>query len=185
MLQGHVIRTEKVANEGSCRVRCFLEPSCVSINVGPAGDQGQRTCELKNFTDESPSQTGLQEATGHIHYSAENICHSNPCPGENFICQVGFSAKRYRCVCRDGFKGENCDEEINECSLDKGCGVNLSTVSEYPPTVSSASKALDTSTASSSATQPADVSSSEATVIPTAVSTALPASTCQPPPLGG
>ena len=33
--------------------------------------------------------------------------------------------------------------------------INLSAVSEFPPTVSSASKALDTSTASSSATQPA------------------------------
>ena len=43
----------------------------MSINVGPADDQGQRTCELKNFTDESPSQTGLQEVTAHIHYSAE------------------------------------------------------------------------------------------------------------------
>ena len=72
MLPGHVIRTEKVANEGSCRVRCFLEPNCASINVGPADDQqGQRTCELKNFPDESPSQTGLQQKTGHIHYSAE------------------------------------------------------------------------------------------------------------------
>ena len=71
MLPGHVIRTEKVANEESCCVRCFLEPNCVSINVGPADDQGQRTCELKNFTDESPSQNGLQQKTGHIHYSAE------------------------------------------------------------------------------------------------------------------
>ena len=71
MLPGHVIRTDKVANEGSCRVRCFLEPNCVSINVGPADDQGQRTCELNNFTDESPSQTGLQQKTSHIHYSAE------------------------------------------------------------------------------------------------------------------
>ena len=33
--------------------------------------------------------------------------------------------------------------------------INLSAVSEFPPTVSSASKALDTSTASSSATQSA------------------------------
>ena len=66
-----MIKTEKVANEGSCRVRCFLEPNCVSINVGPADDQGQRTCELNNFTDQSPSQTGLQQKTGHIHYSAE------------------------------------------------------------------------------------------------------------------
>ena len=43
----------------------------------------------------------------------QNICHSNPCPGGNFICQVGFTAKRYRCVCRDGFKGENCDEGMS------------------------------------------------------------------------
>ena len=71
MLPGRVIRTEKVANEGSCRVRCFLEPNCVSFNVGPADDQGQRINELKNFTDESPSQTGLQQRTGHIHFSAE------------------------------------------------------------------------------------------------------------------
>ena len=71
MLPGHVIRTEKVANEGSCRVRCFWEPNCVSTNVGPADDQGQRTCELNNFSDESLPQTGLQEARGHIHYSAE------------------------------------------------------------------------------------------------------------------
>ena len=62
-----------MANEGSCRVRCFLEPNCVSINVGPADDQGQRTCELNNLTDEGLSQTGLTrtEKPGHIHYSAE------------------------------------------------------------------------------------------------------------------
>ena len=71
ILQDHVIRTEKVANEGSCRVKCFLKPNCVSINVGPADDQGQRICELNDLTDESPLQTGLTEKAGHIHYSAE------------------------------------------------------------------------------------------------------------------
>ena len=65
------MRTEKVANEGSCRVKCFLEPNCVSINVGPTDDQGRRACELNNLTDEGPTQTGLQQKTGHIHYSAE------------------------------------------------------------------------------------------------------------------
>ncbi|CAH3176437.1 unnamed protein product, partial [Porites evermanni] len=114
ILPGHVIRTEKVPNEGSCRVKCFLEPNCVSINVGPADDQGPRICELNDLTDENPLQTGLEERPGHIHYSAENICHRNPCPGENFICQVGFTAKRYQCVCRDGFKGENCDEACQQ-----------------------------------------------------------------------
>lgn len=52
-------------------MKCFLEPNCVSINVGPADHQGQRTCELKNFTDESPSQTGLKANPGHIHCAVE------------------------------------------------------------------------------------------------------------------
>ena len=76
VLPGHVIGTEKVANVGSCRKKCFLEPNCESINVGPADHQGQRTCELNNFRDESPSQTKLQEKTGHIHCSIE-VTHYN------------------------------------------------------------------------------------------------------------
>ena len=43
----------------------------MSINVGPADNQGQRICELNDLTDESPLQTGLTERPGHIHYSAE------------------------------------------------------------------------------------------------------------------
>ena len=86
VLPGHVIRTEKVANVGSCRKKCFLEPNCESINVGPADHQGQRTCELNNFRDESPSQTKLQEKTGYIHCSIEvthynNINNYNSCEG--------------------------------------------------------------------------------------------------------
>ena len=71
ILPGHVIKTEKVANEGSCRVKCFMEPNCVSINVGPVDEHGGRMCELKNFTDESSSQSGLEERKGHIHYAVE------------------------------------------------------------------------------------------------------------------
>ena len=70
ILPGHVIKTEKVANEGSCRVKCFMEPNCVSMNVGPE-DYGGRMCELKNFTDESSSHSGLEEKEGYIHYAVE------------------------------------------------------------------------------------------------------------------
>ena len=70
VLPGHVIRTETVIDEGSCRVQCYIEPNCVSINVGPV-DEGKRVCELKNFTDESPSHSALEKKKGYIHYAVE------------------------------------------------------------------------------------------------------------------
>ena len=71
-LSGHVIRTEIVANEGSCRVKCYLEPNCVSINVGPA-DDGKQMCELNDVTDESPAHSALVERPGYIYYGVE-VC---------------------------------------------------------------------------------------------------------------
>ena len=62
---------ENVTNEGLCRVKCFMELNCVSINVGPADEHGGRICELKNSTDESSSQSGLEEKEGYIHYAVE------------------------------------------------------------------------------------------------------------------
>ena len=52
VMKGHVIRSEEVPNEGSCRVLCYMEPDCVSINVRPAGG-GNYKCELNNATDEN------------------------------------------------------------------------------------------------------------------------------------
>ena len=39
MLPGHVIRTEKVANVGSCRKKCFLEPNCCLLYTSDAADE--------------------------------------------------------------------------------------------------------------------------------------------------
>ena len=33
--KGAVIRSEEVVNEGFCRMMCYMEPNCVSINVKP------------------------------------------------------------------------------------------------------------------------------------------------------
>ena len=51
-MKGHVIRSEDVPNEGSCRVLCYMEPNCVSINVGPL-QGGKHKCELNNATAEN------------------------------------------------------------------------------------------------------------------------------------
>ena len=49
-------------------MKCFLEPNCVSINVGPAV-AGNRSCELNNDTDES--QSLLWRKKNFVHYSVE------------------------------------------------------------------------------------------------------------------
>ena len=51
-MKNHVIRTTEVPNEGSCRVMCYMEANCVSINVGPS-EGGKHKCELNNATDEN------------------------------------------------------------------------------------------------------------------------------------
>ena len=50
-MKDHVISSEEVINEGSCRVMCYMEPNCVSINFGPS-HSGKYKCELNSATDE-------------------------------------------------------------------------------------------------------------------------------------
>ena len=69
-LEGHLIRTERVSDEGSCRLKCYLEPNCVSVNVGPL-DKGALTCELNNDTDESPCHLALVERQLYTHLAVE------------------------------------------------------------------------------------------------------------------
>ena len=51
-MTGHLIRKEEVSTEGSCRVLCYIEPDCVSINIAP-GKDGNYKCELNNATEEN------------------------------------------------------------------------------------------------------------------------------------
>ena len=51
-MNNHVIRSEEVLSEGSCRLLCYMEPNCVSINLGPLKG-GKHKCELNNNTDEN------------------------------------------------------------------------------------------------------------------------------------
>ena len=40
--------------------------------------------------------------------SMQNLCVSNPCVN-NVKCLMGFTNKKYLCVCKTGFTGENCE----------------------------------------------------------------------------
>ena len=50
-MRGHVIKSGEVDSQGSCRVMCYMDPNCVSINFGPS-QSGKYRCELNNATDE-------------------------------------------------------------------------------------------------------------------------------------
>ena len=47
-MKDRVIRSAEVPNVGSCKVMCYMEPDCVSINVGPV-EGGNQKCELNNI----------------------------------------------------------------------------------------------------------------------------------------
>ena len=57
-MKNHVIKSEEVPSEGSCRLMCYMEPNCVSINLGPLGG-GKHKCELNNATDENQFANSL------------------------------------------------------------------------------------------------------------------------------
>ena len=52
VMTGHGIRREGVPSEGSCRVKCYMEPNCISINIGPLKG-GKLECDLNNATAEN------------------------------------------------------------------------------------------------------------------------------------
>ena len=57
-------------NEGSCRVMCYMEPNCVSINVGPL-EGGKHKCELNNATDENQFTIFLEDKPTYTYLAIE------------------------------------------------------------------------------------------------------------------
>ena len=72
VLKGYVIGREKVPNEGSCRVNCYLNPDCVSINMGPLTD-GVLTCELNAATSGNEYSSRLEYQENHSYLEIEVI----------------------------------------------------------------------------------------------------------------
>ena len=72
-MTGHVIKSKDVPNEGSCRVLCYMEPNCVSINVGPL-EEGKHKCELNNATAENQFDACL-ENVDKFTYVAIEVSH--------------------------------------------------------------------------------------------------------------
>ena len=70
VLEGHLLSSEEVPNEGSCRVNCYLNPDCVSINMGPF-TKGMLTCELNKATSGNEQTSGLKDRAGYTYLEIE------------------------------------------------------------------------------------------------------------------
>ena len=73
-LKNHAIKSVEVPNEGSCRVMCYMEPNCVSINVGPVAG-GSQKCELNNATEENHAPFLLVNNPGYAYLAIEVTFH--------------------------------------------------------------------------------------------------------------
>ncbi|XP_074624137.1 uncharacterized protein LOC141882103 isoform X2 [Acropora palmata] len=103
-MEGHVISSSRVQTEGSCRVNCYMEPNCVSINMRRLAG-GALICELNDVT--TSDYFVLTTKFNHSYMEIENPCSSNPCMGKT-TCQAGFTSKGFRC--------QPIPIDINECN---------------------------------------------------------------------
>lgn len=69
-MKNHVIRSEEVPNEGTCRLLCYMEPNCVSINLGPSKG-GKHKCDLNNATDENQLTNLLADEPSFTYFAIE------------------------------------------------------------------------------------------------------------------
>ncbi|XP_029192830.2 neurexin-4-like [Acropora millepora] len=114
VLKGYVIGRERVPNEGSCRVNCYLNPDCVSINMGPL-TEGELTCELNAATSGNEYSPRLKHQEKHTYLEIENPCSSSPCLNGG-TCQAGFTRNGFRCQCSVGSFGNQCETVAKSCS---------------------------------------------------------------------
>jgi len=113
-LENHVIRTTDVINEHACRLKCLLEPNCVSYNFNNKEEaNGRHKCDLNNATYEHSDD--LAKSESYLYREAENACAKKPCKN-NATCQAGFTDRDYQCLCIPGFTGHDCESDIDECT---------------------------------------------------------------------
>ncbi|KAM7425483.1 hypothetical protein ABFA07_023096 [Porites harrisoni] len=108
-LVNHTIGTKIVADFENCKLHCYYEHNCVSVNYHVS----TKTCELNNATHRWHNNE-FKDENGYLYHGADNACEEFDCLNGG-TCQSGFTVERYRCLCPPGFRGKRCQADIDEC----------------------------------------------------------------------
>ncbi|CAH3146298.1 unnamed protein product [Porites evermanni] len=108
-LVNHTIGNKIVADFENCKLHCFFEYNCVSVNY----QESTKKCEFNNATHRW-HDSQLANRSGYLYHGADSSCDEIYCYNGG-TCQSGFTVKGYRCLCPPGYTGERCQKDINEC----------------------------------------------------------------------
>ncbi|XP_022806777.1 contactin-associated protein-like 2 [Stylophora pistillata] len=109
------LSSSMVEDKLSCTCLCVGEPKCYSFNIAANPDSsGLHLCELL-ATDKYRVTDKLHGNNTFHHFSPTSPCESTPCKNSD-ICVPEYQWNSYRCGCKPGFHGINCDREGRTCS---------------------------------------------------------------------
>lgn len=91
-LQGHVIHTSDVSDLEMCQFKCYLAPSCISLNLGPIRANKKRSCELCDaHGDGNKHSDALNFRKGYLHQGTNVNMYTDVVVILLFLCEGGRS----------------------------------------------------------------------------------------------
>ncbi|XP_068704326.1 uncharacterized protein [Montipora foliosa] len=105
-----------------CSFACLETPTCFSYNLAAYPDiNGKLLCELLPSDKYNNSDKFISNESFH-HFSITSSCSGWPCKN-NGTCLPLYEENSYKCICKAGFTGQDCENDIDECSSENECDV--------------------------------------------------------------
>ncbi|XP_068737341.1 loricrin-like isoform X1 [Montipora capricornis] len=106
-----------------CSFACLETPTCFSYNLAAYPDiNGKLLCELLPSDKYNNSDKFMSNESFH-HFSIASPCSGWPCANYG-TCLPLYEENSYKCFCKVGFTGRDCENDIDECSSENECHVN-------------------------------------------------------------